>query len=115
MEHLVAARRRGDLEAALACYEPTAVIMAAPGAPLTGVEAVREFTKATMALDIAFGERVVIDQGSIALHLSAWVLTAEGQHEPSRGCSTDVLRRQPDGRWLLAIDNAWGPSLIPVP
>jgi ketosteroid isomerase-like protein len=28
------------------------------------------------------------------------------------GESTDVLRRQPDGRWLIAIDDPWGARVL---
>jgi ketosteroid isomerase-like protein len=29
------------------------------------------------------------------------------------GESSDVLRRQRDGRWLIALDNPWGADLLP--
>jgi hypothetical protein len=32
----------------------------------------------------------------------------------STGVSSDVLRRQPDGRWLIAIDNPWGAQVLPA-
>ncbi len=31
------------------------------------------------------------------------------------GESTDVLRRQPDGRWLIALDNPWGVQILSSP
>jgi len=29
------------------------------------------------------------------------------------GESTDVLRRQEDGRWLIVLDNPWGAQILP--
>jgi ketosteroid isomerase-like protein len=28
------------------------------------------------------------------------------------GVSSDVLRRQHDGRWLIAVDNPWGATIL---
>ena len=28
------------------------------------------------------------------------------------GKSSDVLRRQPDGTWLIAVDNPWGTEVL---
>jgi hypothetical protein len=28
------------------------------------------------------------------------------------GESSDILRRQSDGRWLIAIDNPWGAQVL---
>jgi ketosteroid isomerase-like protein len=28
------------------------------------------------------------------------------------GDSSDLLRRQQDGRWLIAVDNPWGAQLL---
>ena len=28
------------------------------------------------------------------------------------GATSDVLRKQPDGRWLFVIDNPWGAAIL---
>ena len=28
------------------------------------------------------------------------------------GRSSDILRRQPDGNWLIALDNPWGTDIV---
>jgi ketosteroid isomerase-like protein len=75
---LVNARNDGDIDTALGCYEPDAVVVAGPGTILTGAR--------------------------VALHYSHWTLAGtapEGTPLDLAGRSTDVFRRQPDGGWLL--------------
>jgi ketosteroid isomerase-like protein len=56
-----------------------------------------------------------IQTGEVALYCSDWMLAgtaADGSPVEISGKSSDVLRRQPDGRWLIAIDNPWGPAML---
>jgi ketosteroid isomerase-like protein len=49
------------------------------------------------------------------LALTRWTLDGVGPDGAAiqmRGESSDVLRRQADGRWLVALDNPWGVSLL---
>ena len=49
----------------------------------------------------------VLEGGDIALVVNAWAMTAtapDGSVLRRDGRSTDVVRRQPDGTWLVAID-----------
>lgn len=114
MTYLLAARARGDVTAALSCYEPGATVVMQPTVFGNGEEAVRRFTEATIALPITFGDRKIVDAGDIVLHLSQWTLRTEDGAQVT-GRTTDVLRRQPDGRWLLVIDNPWGGALLDAP
>lgn len=111
VEALLEARGRRDVAAAVACYEPHATVVLEPGKTASGVGAIRAFTEATTDLAIAFGAHEIVESGNTALHLARWTLRPAGGSEIS-GCTTDVLRRQPDGDWLFAIDNAWGVSLL---
>jgi ketosteroid isomerase-like protein len=109
--HLLAARSRGDLTAALNCYEANATVVREPGKFACGETAVKTFIEATIALPITFGEHAIVEAEDIALHFSQWTIRrADGSEIVGR--TTDVLRRQPDGNWLLAIDNPWGSSLL---
>jgi ketosteroid isomerase-like protein len=59
----------------------------------------------------------VIENEGVALHYSAWTsssVDAEGKPQELGGITTDVLRKQADGSWLIAIDNAWGTSVLPT-
>jgi ketosteroid isomerase-like protein len=62
----------------------------------------------------------VVAADDVALVYSTWTL--KGGADPNgnpidlAGQSTDVVRRQPDGTWLFAIDNPWGVQAIaPTP
>ena len=58
----------------------------------------------------------VIEYGDLALYLSRWNLSGtdpSGKAVTMGGQSTDILRRQRDGRWLIAVDNPWGPQTLP--
>ena len=57
----------------------------------------------------------VVEAGDIALYMGRWTLQGTdpaGQPVSMGGESTDVLRRQPDGRWLIALDNPWGGRIL---
>ena len=59
--------------------------------------------------------REFIEGPEITLHLSAWTLTgtdADGKSIAWEGRTTDVLRKQSDGNWLVSLDNPWGTALL---
>ena len=111
ISYLLAARSRGDIKAALACYEPNATVVMGPGKFASGEDAIKAFTQATISLLVIFGDREIVEAEDIALHVSQWTLRPTDGPEIA-GRTTDVLRRQPDGNWLLAVDNPWGSSLL---
>jgi ketosteroid isomerase-like protein len=98
VSNLMAAINKGDLDAAVRLYEPDAVIVAQPGNIARGMDAVRAALAGFIALKPALKSEAhqVVEAGIIALS----------------GASSDVLRRQPDGRWLVAIDNPWGTAIV---
>jgi len=58
--------------------------------------------------------RAVVEsqQGLAVLH-GAWVIepqAAMGAEIATRGLSTEVVRKQPDGTWLFVIDNPYTPE-----
>jgi len=56
-----------------------------------------------------------VQSGDIAQYLSRWSLKRQdpsGNEVNMSGTSCDILRRQPDGRWLIALDNPWGTALL---
>jgi len=58
----------------------------------------------------------VIQVGDVALYLGRWMLRGTdpgGQPLIMGGESTDILRRQPDGEWRIAVDNPWGFRVLP--
>lgn len=108
---------RGDIPAILRTYEPGAVVVGEPGRPLSGEAALGAMFAGFIALEPAFtySGHDVVQAGDIALHLAPWRMTgtaADGTMVQARGLSVAVLRRQPDGRWLMAIDQPYGDGLL---
>lgn len=117
INQLMEAINRKDLESALALYEPDAIFMPEPGKHVKGKEAIRPVLAGFIALNPTLrGETdQTIEHGDLALFYSKWNLTGMGpDRKPVRmgGVSSDVLRRQADGKWLIAIDNPWGTSIL---
>jgi uncharacterized protein (TIGR02246 family) len=103
----------GDLDAVVALFEPDAVLAPQPGQIVKGHVAIREALKGFFALKprIALQLRKAFESGDIALLCSTWTLTGTaptGDPVQLAGQTTDVIRRQPDGTWLLIIDNPYG-------
>jgi len=115
VHQLVAAINSGNLEAAVALYEPSAVLLSPDPARGAELRAALGGLIAMKARLEAQAERV-IEAGDVALYLSRWSLhgTEGGKPVAVSGESTDVLRRQEDGRWLVAIDNPWGVKALPA-
>jgi uncharacterized protein (TIGR02246 family) len=111
------AMNRGDLESALALYEPDAVLVAQPGKQARGTDELRAALGAFIALKptVQTQAQDAVEVGDIALYVSRWTLQGTdpaGQPVTIGGESADILRRQKDGRWLIALDNPWGGAIL---
>jgi len=118
INELVEAINRADLERAVRLYESGAVMLAQPGHLARGSVALREALAGFIALKPALrtDAKHVIEADDVALYLSRWSLSGTdpaGKPVVMNGESTDVLRRQQDGRWLIALDNPWGTQVLP--
>jgi uncharacterized protein (TIGR02246 family) len=111
---LVEALGKGDLEAALALYEPNASFVLDSGQVITGLSAIREVMQGFLALKPKFTMEVkAVSNGdeNIALLRGKWNLSGtgpDGKPMTMSGNSTEVVRRQPDGSWKFIIDNPRG-------
>ncbi len=103
----------GDLEAALALYEPEATFVPEPGKTVTGLDAIREImtgfiaTKPTLNIEVPF----VAQSGDIAMLNSVFTMTgtdANGNAMEESGRGVEIVRRQADGTWKFIIDNPGG-------
>ena len=117
VKNLIEAINQGDIDAALGFYEPEAVIIAQPGNIARGRDAVRAALQGFISLrpSLKGGAYQVIEAGGVALYSSNWTLVGtspEGKQVEMSGTSSDVLRQQKDGRWLVAVDNPWGTSIV---
>lgn len=117
IESMTSAFHQQDLEGVMATYEPQAVVVFEPGSPVSDQQVLREMFKAAFSLSPQFeysGHEVFIN-GDIATHFSPWVMTGkapDGTEIRQTGLSVAVLRRQPNGSWLMIFDNPHGQFLM---
>lgn len=103
----------GDKPEMLALYEEEAAFVVQPGKVVTGKEIIGQVLDGFLALKGKMDlkpEAVVIGEG-VALLISFWQLEGfdpEGKPLKLAGRTADVVRQQPDGSWLAAIDNPTG-------
>lgn len=117
VKSLLEAINKGETDAALNLYEPDAVFVVQPGKIERGKDAIRVALEGFISLRPSLkGEATkVVEAGDIALYCSRWTLVGtspDGKRVEMNGISSDVLRRQTDGRWLVAVDNPWGTSIV---
>ncbi|MEN9646412.1 MAG: hypothetical protein RL238_3081 [Actinomycetota bacterium] len=117
MKLFAARAASGDPAGLLDLYELDAVFEPAPRVLLRGHDeiapALVELTATRPAIEYA-GEPEVVIVDDIALVSNTWTLTAtlpDGTVVRQGGLSADVVRRQPDGSWLVLIDQPRGATL----
>jgi uncharacterized protein (TIGR02246 family) len=96
------AMRAGDVEAALRLYEPDAAFASADGQTRHGRAALRDELgpMAEARADFRVTVRKIVQAGDLALIQTEWSVDRPAARS---GYALEVLRRQADGRWLLAI------------
>ncbi len=107
----------GDIENILATFESSGVLMGQPGMSSMGTTALREAFKQFIAINpkITITSHEIIQSDDIALHSSTWKMLGkapDGTAIEQSGFSVMVLRKQPDGSWLIVIDNPFGDHLV---
>jgi uncharacterized protein (TIGR02246 family) len=103
----------GDLEGALALYEPEATFAPQPGRQVTGVDAIRAALAQFIALKPTMTGSIekVMEADGVALVVNRWSLSGsapDGAPVEMTGVSSDVMRRQDDGSWRILVDDPWG-------
>lgn len=117
VSQLIDALNKGSLEAALALYEPQAVMVAVPGSLAAGKDALRKALEGFIALrpTIRSVKQAVVEASGLAQYSSEWTLAGTdpaGKPVTMTGKSSDVLRKQPDGTWKIVVDNPWGTAIL---
>ncbi|WP_394849124.1 SgcJ/EcaC family oxidoreductase [Pendulispora brunnea] len=112
-EAFARAANSGKIEALLALYEPDAVLIGQDGGERRGLAAIRQELTALLALGgkIEAKNRYAVTLGDIALLSADWRLEStapDGAPLIVGGRSAEVVRRQPDGRWLYVLDHPSG-------
>lgn len=99
----------GDLDGLNALYEKDALFVDGDGNEHRGLAAIRGVLTGFLTGRPSIKLRGVYSRvaGDLALARVAWTLTgkdAAGKPTEVGGVSSELLRRQADGRWLFAID-----------
>lgn len=111
-QRLAAALDSHDLDALVALYEPDACLVTRPGRSVQGPAAITATFAAILSLKPTFTMETgtVLESDGVALLHSTWRLVgtgSDGRRVERSGRGADVARRQSDGTWLLAVDNAY--------
>jgi uncharacterized protein (TIGR02246 family) len=106
-----------DFDGLMAFYAEEATLVVKPGLNATGKAQIRKAFVAIAAhfknaLKVRQGRMQVIEGADTALVLMETLLDIEGQSEPIVRRATYVFRKSADGRWLCAVDNSYGTSLL---
>jgi ketosteroid isomerase-like protein len=114
---LVTAINQGDLQAAEALYETHTSFVVQTDQVAIGVDARRKALLGMLALKptLTAITHKTVQACDVALYCSNWSLTgtaADGSPIRMTGMSSDVLRQQANGNWLIAIDNPWGTGIL---
>jgi uncharacterized protein (TIGR02246 family) len=104
-----------DSEAVLALYETDGCLVTGPGQVATGTAALREAINGFLASkpNLQMEALPAIQTGDIAMTGAKWNLTGtdpSGAPVNLSGVSAEIVRRQPDGSWLLVVDNPFAAS-----
>ena len=105
----------GDVEALIALYEPSAVLVV-DGKSVIGRENIRDALESLLTRRgrMTLETRAVVEsqEGLAVLH-GGWVVepaTGMGTELATRGLSTEVVRKQPNGTWMFVIDSPYTPE-----
>jgi uncharacterized protein (TIGR02246 family) len=108
---------RRDVETILTLFEPEATFVMEPGTFAVDTDELRTAFEGILlsAPTIKTEKEQVIEIGDIALVHARWTLSGtapDASPISSGGYASAVLHRQPDGRWLVKIDNPLGAGIL---
>jgi ketosteroid isomerase-like protein len=111
VEQLDKAFNEGDLEALLAFYEETAVVVVEPGQTACGVVELRAFFSRILQTGLSARQlkTYILQADGVALFVSRWILKGDPERQ---FVATSVFRKQQDGGWKVLIDNPFGPAVL---
>jgi ketosteroid isomerase-like protein len=104
----------GNLGGMVALYEPDSAVVSEPGGDVvSGLPALRENLEGYLSLGGQIDLRLqrCIRSSELAILYSGWTMNGQapdGSKVSMKGQTSDVVRLQEDGTWLLAIDNPFG-------
>ena len=103
----------GNVDAIMALYEPEATLVPQPGQIVQGRDAIREALLQFLALKGTMEVKSIftVRGPGVALTRGQWKLSGtgpDGKPIEMTGQSVEVVRQQPNGEWLLAVDHPFG-------
>jgi uncharacterized protein (TIGR02246 family) len=113
-EEWMTAFNAGNLVGMVSLYEPDSVVVSEPGGDVvSGLPALKENLEGYLSLGGQIDLRLqrCIRSSDLAILYSGWTINGhapDGSEVSKRGQTTDIVRRQEDGTWLVAIDNPFG-------
>ena len=105
---LAQALNEGDLDAAVALYERNASFVPRDGPVVVGSAGIRQAISELLAPKPSFDltvEKTVPGGDDDVLLYSRWTMTGAGNTGKVKTRGIELVRRQPDGSWLFAIDD----------
>jgi uncharacterized protein (TIGR02246 family) len=100
----------GDLDGLVALYEPDATLATEDAGNVIGHAAIRAYLQTLVGvktrMDMGTYRVIPAGDGLAVVHhdWKATITTPDGQEMALTGKATEVVRRQPDGSWLFALD-----------
>ena len=106
-----------DFDRVMDFYAEDATLVIKPGLNATGKAAIRKAFVAIAAhfknaMTVRQGRMEVIEGADTALVLMETLLDIAGQPDPIVRRATYVFRKSQTGRWLCAVDNSYGTTLL---
>ena len=115
---LLEALKAGDLDAAIAMYEPDATFVVSPEQVVTGHAAIREvmqgFINAQATFNVEAVTAVPSTDGTVAVTRVKGSSTSpgpDGNPVTTPLHSVEVVRKQADGTWLFIVDDPSGEGI----
>ncbi|MCB1422496.1 MAG: SgcJ/EcaC family oxidoreductase [Nitratireductor sp.] len=106
-----------DFDGLMEFYAEDATLVVRPGLYATGKEQIRKACEAIAThfknqLKVRQGRMQVIEGGDTALVIMETILETGERESPIVRRATYVFRKSDSGRWLCAVDNSYGTSLL---
>jgi ketosteroid isomerase-like protein len=100
-----------DLEGLLTLFEPNAASSSSPTEFIRGIDAIRGSLEGLLGMTktIRLSPTRVVSVDEVAEVVGDWTIDGanpDGTALSLSGRYVDIVRRQPDGRWLFLIDNS---------
>ena len=106
---LATAWNTGDVNNVLALYEDEGVLVPQPGQSISGKAKIKEALLGFLSTKGIFEIKTTycVQCGDVAMSRSLWSIR-DGNEIKIKAKGTELLRKQPNGSWLFAVDHPFG-------